>query len=231
MASEGEQVCVEVSDTGKGIEPEHQGKIFEPFFTTKGVGVGSGLGLSICKNIVTGFGGEIGFTSEIGKGTRFLVKLPRLPSDWDKSNHAAAEQKPIPSEARGRVLVVDDEPGIRAAVARILGRENDVVTAASGKDGQTLLENDRRFDLIFCDLMMPKMSGIELHACRGSWVDCRSGCARPADSSQGRRVHVRAARWRAWVRRGWQRGRQRLRAGCQRGLSRAGPGSLSLSKL
>jgi CheY-like chemotaxis protein len=60
--------------------------------------------------------------------------------------------------------VIDDEAGIRASLARLLGRDHEVVTAASGEDGQALLEKDRRFDLVFCDLMMPRMSGMELHA-------------------------------------------------------------------
>jgi PAS domain S-box-containing protein len=162
--AEGERVCVEVRDTGHGIAPEHQEKIFEPFFTTKGVGVGSGLGLSICKSIVTGFGGEITFHSEPGRGTRFLVKLPRVPGDWRKPGEAAPAVAPARPKVRGRILVVDDEAGIRTSLARLLGREHEVVLAASGEEGQALLATDRRFDLVLCDLMMPRMSGMELHA-------------------------------------------------------------------
>ncbi|HOX47364.1 MAG TPA: PAS domain S-box protein [Myxococcota bacterium] len=158
------QVCVEVRDTGRGIAPEHQAKIFEPFFTTKGVGAGSGLGLSICKSLVTSFGGEILFTSELGKGTRFTIKLPRLPGDWETGGAEASEQAPSRPGVRGRILVVDDEVGIRASLNRLLGREHEVVTASSGEEAQALLTTDRRFDLVFCDLMMPRMSGMELHA-------------------------------------------------------------------
>ena len=160
-------VFAEVSDTGKGIAPEHHDRIFEPFFTTKEVGVGSGLGLSISRNIVTAFGGEISFSSEPGKGTRFLIRLPRLPEDSQSSDASTQADAPPRSTPRGRILVVDDEQGIRAIIARMLGRKHEVVTAASGEDAKAILEKDRRFDLIYCDLMMPGISGMELHAWLG----------------------------------------------------------------
>jgi PAS domain S-box-containing protein len=162
--AEGEAVFAEVSDTGKGIAPEHHDRIFQPFFTTKEVGVGSGLGLSIVRNIVTGFGGEISFSSEPGKGTRFVIRLPRLPRDWQTGKASTKEAAPRSSTTRGRILVADDERGIRAAIERMLGRDHQVVTAASGEEARAILEQDRRFDLIFCDLMMPRVSGMELHA-------------------------------------------------------------------
>ena len=74
-----ETVWVEVEDTGKGIAPEHLGRIFEPFFTTKPVGKGTGLGLSLSYGIVNKHGGHIDVASELGKGSRFRVVLPRHP--------------------------------------------------------------------------------------------------------------------------------------------------------
>ncbi len=159
-----DQVCIEVSDTGKGIAPEHQGRIFEPFFTTKNAGVGSGLGLSICKNIVTDCGGEIRIASEPGKGTRVLITLPPMPSDSRVPRPAFPDPAPDPPRMRGRILIVDDEAGIRGMVARMLEGEHEVLAVASGEEAQLLLEKDRRFDLVFCDLMMPRLSGMELHA-------------------------------------------------------------------
>jgi PAS domain S-box-containing protein len=71
-----DNVYAEVSDTGKGIPAEDMNRLFEPFFTTKGVGFGSGLGLAICRNIVKGFGGEIGALSAVGYGSQFTIRLP-----------------------------------------------------------------------------------------------------------------------------------------------------------
>ena len=165
--AEDDAVFTEVSDTGKGIPFEHRERIFEPFFTTKDVGVGSGLGLSITRNIVTRFGGKISFTSQVGKGTSFVVRLPRLEGDRPPCEETATPADSTShAVARGRILVVDDEPGIRAIIARMLGRDHEVVTAASGEEGRALLEKDRDFDLIFCDLMMPRLSGMALH----SWL-------------------------------------------------------------
>ncbi len=162
--SDGGWVCAEVGDTGKGIPAEHQAHVFEPFFTTKGVGIGSGLGLSICRNIVEELGGDITFTSEVGRGTRFLVRLPRMPSGWSEPSAAPGVSVRERNEARGRILIVDDEDGIRAAIKRLLGDRHEVVAVSSGAEAQELLARDRAFDLVYCDLMMPAMSGMELHA-------------------------------------------------------------------
>ncbi len=96
--SEGEAVLAEVTDTGQGIPPENLKRIFEPFFTTKPVGVGSGLGLAICKNILAEFGGDIGVTSEVGKGSRFVVRLP-VPRPGTEERPGAVQ--PEASEANG----------------------------------------------------------------------------------------------------------------------------------
>jgi PAS domain S-box-containing protein len=162
--SEAGSVYAAVSDTGKGIAPEHRDQVFEPFFTTKGVGVGSGLGLSICEHIVTEFGGEISFTCDVGRGTKFVIRLPQLPSGWERAGSETPERAGAPRPTRGRILVIDDEDGVRAILARILQHDHDVITASSGTEARALLETDKRFDVIFCDLMMPSMSGMELHA-------------------------------------------------------------------
>jgi len=158
---EGPTVLVEVRDTGAGIPPEHRERIFEPFFTTKPVGVGSGLGLYIVRNIVAGYGGTIEVQSEVGAGSRFLIRLP------------AATGKPVEEElaepptveaaaARGRVLVIDDDPGIRRVLRRILV-QHELVEAESGDGAVEVLAQDQRFDVILCDVMMPTMSGTDLH--------------------------------------------------------------------
>ena len=160
--AEGDEAFAEVSDTGKGIPPENMDKLFEPFFTTKGVGVGSGLGLAICRTIVTEFGGEISVESEVGKGTCFTVRLPvkSAKAEMPIQEITAESQEMLP--VRGRILVMDDEPCIRSAITRLL-REHEVITVPTGEDGQKLLREDHDFDLILCDMMMPQMSGMDLH--------------------------------------------------------------------
>lgn len=158
---EGDQTFTEVADTGKGISETNLGRIFEPFFTTKAVGVGSGLGLSICRSIVTEFGGEIRAESQTGKGTRFIVRLPVMQG-LSSVPHKPSEAAPD-SVTHGRILVVDDEQSIRTAMVRLLGAEHQVVTASSGREALAILEQDQGFDVILCDLMMPEMTGMELH--------------------------------------------------------------------
>ncbi|MFY0529004.1 response regulator [Archangium gephyra] len=156
-----EGLAIEVRDTGSGIPAENLERLFEPFFTTKPVGVGTGLGLPICQDIITSFGGRMEVESEVGKGSTFRVIL--------RATTAARPSEP-PKEAvvsaaarRGRILVVDDEPMIGMAIRRTLQREHEVVALTSAREAQARLTSGEPFDLILCDLMMPEMSGMELH--------------------------------------------------------------------
>jgi PAS domain S-box-containing protein len=155
-----EDVFVSITDSGKGISTEHLARIFEPFFTTKAVGIGSGLGLSICRNIVLEFGGEIGVESTLGTGTCFTV---RLPIRRGVSSNPPPERPAVTTSVRGRILIVDDEPAIRRTMVRLLTRSHEVVAAESGIEARAILLGDQSFDLILCDLMMPEMTGMELH--------------------------------------------------------------------
>ena len=161
-AEEG-QVLAEVSDTGPGMPAAILERVFEPFFTTKKVGEGSGLGLAISKNIITEFGGELRVESEVGKGTRVWMRLPAATVPVSPSPEAAVPRQVSAAETGGRILVVDDEDPIRRLLKRLLvGHE--VGGAASGREAKTLLEQDADFDVVFCDLMMPDMTGMALHA-------------------------------------------------------------------
>lgn len=163
--TEGSRVHLEVSDTGRGIPAELQSRVFEPFFTTKEVGAGSGLGLAICRNLVNEMGGRISFSSVEGRGATFTVELPvaesSAPLVAGPAGSAAPGRRPSP---RGRVLVIDDEEGLRLALRRLLGADHEVVLLGSGEEALARLEQDREFDVIVCDLMMPKVSGVEVHA-------------------------------------------------------------------
>ena len=154
-------VFVEIADTGRGIDPADLVRIFEPFFTTKAAGEGSGLGLAICKSIVDEFGGDLRVESELGLGARFTVRLPVVAGSSAVISKPP-ELAPDPQH-RGRILVVDDDWGIRETVKRLLGRDHDLVVLSSAEDARTLLETDRAFDVILCDVMMPRLTGVELH--------------------------------------------------------------------
>lgn len=155
-----DRVVVEVSDTGCGIPQEDLPCIFDPFFSTKPIGVGTGLGLSICHGIVSSLGGEISVGSELGKGTTFRVSLPAA----EEPQH----MNTIPPRSTGRaprskVLVIDDDALVARSVRRLLGRTHDVTVAGSGAEALEFLAAGRVFDVIFCDLMMPGMTGMDFH--------------------------------------------------------------------
>jgi PAS domain S-box-containing protein len=154
---------VEIQDSGGGIPPEVLPRIFDPFFTTKPVGVGTGLGLSICHGIVAQLGGAIEVESAQGKGSTFRVRLPAAGS-----GACAAPTTPRPTDGagarRGRVLVVDDEPLVGRAVARSLASHHDVVTLTGAREAlDRVSRGEDGFELLLCDLMMPEMTGMELH--------------------------------------------------------------------
>ncbi len=161
---DGDHVVVEVCDTGRGIPPAQLGRVFEPFFSTKQPGAGLGLGLTICHNIVTAARGTIEVDSELGQGSCFIVRLPVENSDSDDELPEYTELDDEETPSRRTVMVVDDEPTIGAALARQLRQDYKVVVVTSGVEARKLLElDDARFDLIFCDILMPEVTGIDLH--------------------------------------------------------------------
>jgi two-component system cell cycle sensor histidine kinase/response regulator CckA len=155
---DGDRVIVEVRDTGAGIKAEHLDHLFDPFFTTKPVGVGTGLGLFICKNIVTSLGGSITVQSQIGRGTVFTVCLPRGSG---LAIAAPPAPEPAPAARRARILAVDDEPQMGRVIAAAL-RAHDVTAITNAADALARLRAGERFDIILCDLMMPQMTGMDL---------------------------------------------------------------------
>jgi PAS domain S-box-containing protein len=158
--AEDDRVLVEVRDTGGGISPEIISRIFDPFFTTKAVGVGTGLGLAICQRIVTDMGGELTVESEVGVGSTFRVTLPIALEE--ERTVVAIEPAPIAGR-RGRILVVDDEELVLRSVKRVLANEHDVTVIGSATEALALCAAGETFDLILCDLMMPEMTGMDLH--------------------------------------------------------------------
>ena len=158
---DGECVVIEVRDTGAGIPAGILGRIFDAFFTTKAVGVGTGLGLAICHRIVSDMGGGLTVESTIGKGTTFRVTLP-VGGKTERETAAPVEPVPVAGR-RGRILVVDDEPLVLHTVTRLLSKEHAVVATATATEALALCVGGATFDLILCDLMMPDMTGMDLH--------------------------------------------------------------------
>ncbi len=162
MTSPSGEAILEVSDTGQGIPPELVARVFDPFFTTKPVGIGTGLGLAICRNTVTALGGRIELDSTPGRGTTVRVTLPPAPPREADTIVERAPPAPVPS-GRGRILLIDDEPAIVAALERVLGRDHEVVALTDARQALARIRGGERFDVIVSDLIMPEMTGMELH--------------------------------------------------------------------
>jgi signal transduction histidine kinase/BarA-like signal transduction histidine kinase len=157
-----EAVVIEVRDSGPGVPPEAQGRVFDPFFTTKEVGKGTGLGLSVAYGIVQEHGGRIWLESTPGAGATFFVELPVLAQGLHQRQTAPA---PVSLEVfKGRrALIVEDEPALAAAVSEALTDAGLVVErAADGEEGLTRLAQGT-FDLIVCDLKMPRIDGMQFY--------------------------------------------------------------------
>jgi len=157
----GEYAYLEVRDDGAGMTDAVQERLFEPFFTTKPPGRGTGLGLATCFGIVRQHEGAIRVESRNGQGTVMRVLLPL--ATVAQSFAATSGVLPV---ARGphRVLVVEDEPQVRAIAARALTSAGfEVQQAANGALGLSLLQSQcAPFDVIVTDVVMPELSGPDL---------------------------------------------------------------------
>ena len=171
LRTEESGAVVTVRDAGIGMSSETARRIFEPFFTTKGP-QGSGLGLAVVWGIVTRHGGTVEVASRVGRGSTFTVRLPGA--------------RPVPAPPVGsaparparpaRVLVVDDEAGVREVLRDLLGGEGyTVVDAADGPSGLALCEREP-VDVVLSDVSMPGMSGWEVaEACHARFPDLPVG--------------------------------------------------------
>ena len=156
-----QEVRLEVLDTGPGIPPTLQARIFEPFFTTKPAGVGTGLGLSLCQSIIAGHKGTLRVKSRPGYGACFVVTLPVAV---EPSPELPVPEPPPSTLVTGKaILVIDDEVGTAKALVRLFRRDgHSVDTAANGHLALAQLRK-RPYDLILCDLRMPKLDGPGLY--------------------------------------------------------------------
>jgi len=155
------RVCI--GDNGPGISKKLQSRIFDPFFTTKSLGKGTGLGLSVCHGIIGEHDGQIWVESTPGEGTRFYVQIPVVAvADSDRQ----ATDTPQPEAEKrgiGHLLVVEDDEVVRTMVVRVLEKTGyQVDTATDGLDALEKIQS-AGFDLVICDVRMPRLGGIDLY--------------------------------------------------------------------
>ncbi len=156
-------VAVSITDNGSGIPPDSLARIFEPFFTTKAINQGTGLGLSQAYGFAKQSGGEIDVKTELGKGTTFTLYFPRSePAVLENASVSDNDGEP-PLVAR-RILLVEDNEAVGNFAAQVLTELGvDVTWVTDGRRAlDTLTAQEGAFDLVFSDVVMPGISGIEL---------------------------------------------------------------------
>ena len=161
----GDYVEIVISDTGAGMSPDTLAHVFEPFYTTKPVGQGTGLGLAMCYGIIRQHHGVIWIESSPGRGTTVFMLLPRY--DGPLPVKVVRPPSVTPTEvARGTesILLVEDEPQVRAVAARALRSAGyRVLEATNGRDGVQVARRERDgIDMIISDVVMPEMGGKEM---------------------------------------------------------------------
>jgi PAS domain S-box-containing protein len=154
----GSYIMVSVSDTGTGMSREVLSRVFEPFFTTKPPGEGTGLGLATVYGIVKQSGGHVWVYSEPGEGTTFKIYFPRIEGAPDAGGANVPTSGPRGSET---VLLVEDEPAVRAIAKRILTRHGyRVLETCNGKEALAVATQHREpIHLVLTDVVMPELGG------------------------------------------------------------------------
>ncbi|MDR7118064.1 PAS domain S-box protein [Caulobacter sp. BE254] len=163
-AASGAFVAVDISDDGSGMSPETLQKIFEPFFTTKPVDKGTGLGLSQVYGFAKQSRGEIDAASQLDVGTTFTLYLPSAAGQVTTVAASAAQPADMSNAPRRRVLLVEDNEGVGKFAAGLLKELGQAVTwVGDGQAALKALNNDPEgFDLVFTDVVMPGINGLEL---------------------------------------------------------------------
>lgn len=155
LHEEAGMACFEVVDTGVGIDPSVLPHIFEPLFTTRQGEGTRGLGLALCRRIVTDHGGFLTVETEVGVGTTLLVRLPCVQR---------SVVKPVPGAPRATVLLIDDDVVLSRSLGRLLATRCMVTFAHNGAEALAqLTAPGASFDVVLCDVMMPVLNGLELH--------------------------------------------------------------------
>jgi PAS domain S-box-containing protein len=160
--SVGDYVVLTVRDTGCGMSPKVRARAFEPFFTTKEVGKGTGLGMAMVYGLVTQHGGHADLQSEEGKGSTVSIYFPAVSASVQLP--ASVSEAAVVGGTE-RILVVDDEDGVRRSAVRVLTRFGYVVEEAIDAEGALGVVGSapKPFDLVLSDVVMPRMSGMDLY--------------------------------------------------------------------
>jgi signal transduction histidine kinase len=180
----GLDVHCSVSDTGSGMSEEVRHRALDPFFTTKGP-KSTGLGLSVTYGIVQRHNGKLEIDSAPGRGTTVTITLPAMGTTMSAPAPAASPALATPSHLR--VLIVDDEPEVRSALADMLGiAGHTAFQAAGGREALAWLEAGQPVDLVLTDMGMPGMMGSEVaRAIRGRWPHLKIGLMTGWDETEG----------------------------------------------
>ena len=163
-ARSGDFIAVSVADTGTGIAAKHLDAIFEPFFTTKEVGKGTGLGLSQAFGFAKQSGGDIAVASTLGRGATFTIYLPQAPAPASEAEIAAIKSEPASTGRGFRVLLVEDDDEVGRFSTELLEDLGYAVRRVSDAPAALAIlgENEFAVDLVFSDVIMPGMNGVEL---------------------------------------------------------------------
>jgi PAS domain S-box-containing protein len=160
--SPGDYVCIAVTDSGVGMSAEVAARAFDPFFTTKPIGQGTGLGLSMIYGFARQSNGHVTIDSKIGQGTSVKLYLPRHHGDV-ATLHAFAVKAAEPAATGETVLVVEDEPVVRAVILEMLAEQGyRTLEAVDGPSGLRILRDRERIDLLVTDVGLPGMNGRQL---------------------------------------------------------------------
>ncbi|MFJ4141562.1 response regulator [Pseudomonas sp. NPDC089734] len=153
----GRYVELSVSDTGTGMSEDVVGRAFDPFFTTKPIGMGTGLGLSMIYGFARQSGGGVSIHSRPGQGAKICILLPFFAGDAEPVEHEAQPDMPLVTDTGGEtILVVDDEPAVRALMTEVLEEQGySVLQAEHGADALVILQSKATIDLLVTDVGLP----------------------------------------------------------------------------
>jgi signal transduction histidine kinase/ActR/RegA family two-component response regulator len=159
----GDYMCLSVTDEGSGMSPETLERVFEPFFTTKPIGQGTGLGLSQISGFARQSGGDVAIRSALGDGTTVSIYLPRYDGAAQAAKSNPLDTEPTANADLGTILVVEDDPRVRAATGTALTELGyPAILCGSGPEAIGQLDERDDIGLVITDVVMPGMTGPEL---------------------------------------------------------------------